>query len=134
MSGSVTDRAPRGSWHGVPRSGAEARDVTREVLRGRSRELVDDCLLVVSELVANAVRHAGGLTGFEVTAGPAGVVVTVRDASHRLPVALRGAGAPPRTEPGGHGWPMVCRLATRVVVTRYRSGGKSIQATVAPPA
>ncbi|MBB1253322.1 ATP-binding protein [Streptomyces alkaliterrae] len=134
MSGPVTDRAPRGAWHGVPRSGAEARDLTREVLRGRSRELVDDCLLVVSELVANALRHAGGLTGFEVAAGPDGVVVTVQDASRRLPVALPGAGVPPRTEPGGHGWPMVCRLATSVVVTRSRSGGKSIRATMTQPA
>lgn len=49
------------------RTSTEAREATRRRLAGiRPMEpaQVDDLLLVVSELVSNAQRHGGGVTGF----------------------------------------------------------------------
>ncbi|MCT7354206.1 ATP-binding protein, partial [Streptomyces sp. 15-116A] len=42
---------------------------------------VDAVLLVVPELFANAVRHAGGVTGFRLEAGSAAAAVAVHDSS-----------------------------------------------------
>jgi hypothetical protein len=59
---------PRGPWW--------ARRFVAEVLTDWGRtDVLDDCLLVVSELASNAVRHAG--SDFTVSLGRAGEVVTV---------------------------------------------------------
>lgn len=73
------------------RSPREARAFAAEVLGGPGsgmaldEEVVDEVVLVVSELAANAVRHAA--TPFELVVDGDGdrVRVEVRDGSHRMP-------------------------------------------------
>ncbi|MGW7577010.1 ATP-binding protein [Streptomyces sp. NPDC054765] len=91
------------------------------------RDAREAVILVVSELVTNAVRHAGGKTcALRLRAGPESVVVTVGDSSPVLPR--------PRTpdvsgEGGGFGWSMVCRIATVVEIKR-EPAGKSVTAVI----
>ncbi|MFF1690893.1 MULTISPECIES: ATP-binding protein [unclassified Streptomyces] len=110
-----------------PRMAQRARDVTRGFLRalapdGDDAEM-ESALLVVSELVTNAVRHAGGITGFGLRAGQGTVTVSVEDASRVPP---QQAPADP-TRPGGFGWPLVQSLALDVQVSGRR-GGKTVSA------
>ncbi len=65
-------------------SPGQARDAARRFLAGLGpveRAQAEAVLLVVSELVTNAVRHAGGVTGFRLDAGSGRVGVTVCDES-----------------------------------------------------
>ncbi|MEV7278873.1 ATP-binding protein [Streptomyces sp. NPDC093111] len=87
--------------------------------------LLDDLLLVVSELVTNAQRHAGGVTGFALDVGPDGATVGVSDASRQAPRCVPGGGL--RT--GGFGWPIVLRLCREVTVD-VRPDGKTVTAVV----
>lgn len=121
--------------HGVPprdgptvRTSAEAREATRRRLasiRPVDRSQVDDLMLVVSELVTNAERHAGGVTGFRLDLARDSVTVSVTD----------GSGEPPTdrsTEaltPGGYGWPIVLHLCREVIVSVH-AAGKTIRAVV----
>ncbi|MEU6157659.1 ATP-binding protein [Streptomyces sp. NPDC047130] len=96
-----------------------------------------DLRLVVSELVSNAVRHGGGLTGFEVRPEAVGVRVFVHDASARVPKALSAPGGFPegdehldRTAPGGYGWPLIHRLARDIRVDRLPEGGKAVSVLI----
>ncbi|MFI7318152.1 ATP-binding protein [Streptomyces venezuelae] len=114
-----------------PRTPAAARDVVRALLRqghnDASEMAVDDAVLVTSELVTNALRHGGGLRGFECRVRPGFVEIAVEDGSDVVPRSR------PRTSllmSGGHGWPSVCRLADDVSVTRLPEGGKCIVARV----
>ncbi|MFJ5550317.1 ATP-binding protein [Streptomyces sp. NPDC093225] len=105
-----------------------ARDVTRTVLaaRGVSEADTGDALLVVTELVANARRHAGGATALRVTCRPPTVEIEVSDDSPEQPVER-----PSRSdEPGRFGWAVINRIAERVT-TAIRSGGKTISVVVA---
>ncbi|MFE1176821.1 ATP-binding protein [Streptomyces sp. NPDC058773] len=87
----------------------------------------DAVILVVSELVTNAVRHAGGqVCTLQLTADPQSVLVIVGDSSSALPR--------PRTpdvtgEGGGFGWSMVCRLAESVEV-HSKQAGKTVTAVI----
>lgn len=103
----------------------DARRITREVLAAERPEVVDDVLMIVSELVSNAVRHAGGVTGFSVRREGETVVVEVADAS---PAHPRSPGTAPDV-PGGFGWMLVNRLADRVDVA-FGPGGKTITVCV----
>ncbi|GAB2941004.1 ATP-binding protein [Streptomyces heilongjiangensis] len=90
-----------------------------------------DLLLVVSELVTNAVRHGGGLAGFDVAVSEAGVRLDVRDYSPAVPTAAHGPGMPPRSHEGsGYGWPLINRLSSQVDVRRPAEGGKTISVLV----
>ncbi len=90
-----------------------------------------DLLLVVSELVTNAVRHGGGIAGFDVTLTPEGARLSVRDYSAAVPVGLHGPGALPRVHEGsGYGWPLINRLSREVDVERRTAGGKTISVLV----
>ncbi|MET7542280.1 ATP-binding protein [Streptomyces sp. NPDC005507] len=117
-----------GSLAGVsPHLAKGARDVTRGFLLtlapdGDGAE-VESVLLVVPELVTNAVRHAGGLTGFGLRVGQGTVTVSVGDAS-RVPPQWWPADS---TRPGGFGRPLVQSLATEVQVSGRR-GGKTVSA------
>ncbi|MFF3728022.1 ATP-binding protein [Streptomyces erythrochromogenes] len=106
---------------------AQARESARRVLAEQDAPppLVDDVLTVVSELVSNAVRHAGGVTGFQVTVRAGQVVVEVSDRSALLP-HLR---PPSPHTPGGFGWRVVKTLAPSTFVRSHRSG-KSIVAAL----
>ncbi|MEU6313336.1 ATP-binding protein [Streptomyces sp. NPDC047014] len=106
-------------------SSAQARESARRVLAEAeaSPELVERVLMVVSELVANAHRHAGGVTGFQVSVRDGRITVMVSDRSP-LPPRLR-----PRSpqSPGGFGWRMVKTLAPETFV-RFHRGGKTVVA------
>lgn len=105
-----------------------ARDVTRRFLSvvapgGGSK--ADAVVLVVSELVANAVRHAGGVRGFRLEESLGIVTVAVQDASTTLPRPRpMDAG-----DPGGFGWHLVQELSVHVQV-RVHSAGKTVAAAV----
>ncbi|MFK0223677.1 ATP-binding protein [Streptomyces vinaceus] len=105
---------------------ARARTMAEAVLSTMSlpARAVDDVLVVVSELVGNARRHAGGATAFTVTARTGTLTVTVSDTSSRVPELQ--AWAPERA--GGFGWRLVNDL-TDALTIRLHPGGKTITAT-----
>ncbi|MCX5589108.1 ATP-binding protein [Streptomyces erythrochromogenes] len=115
---------------------ARARDYARRVLAEQYAppSLVADVLTVVSELVSNAVRHAGGVTGFRVTVRAGQVVVEVSDRSALLPHL----GPPCPHTPGGFGWRVVKTLAPSTFVRSHRTGKTVVAAlpthTGRPPA
>ncbi|MYW98738.1 MULTISPECIES: ATP-binding protein, partial [unclassified Streptomyces] len=82
-------------------------------------------LLVVSELVTNALRHGGGTCTLDLTAHPDTIEVAVHDSS---PQAPRMRTPDLNGDTGGFGWPMVNRLARTTSVTLGPSGGKTVRA------
>ncbi|MEU3891705.1 ATP-binding protein [Streptomyces sp. NPDC029041] len=129
---------PPGAHRARPCKPAEARRAVELAVAERCRATrtpcdtaaLSDALLVASELTTNAMLHGGGVTDFQVDVDDPGVRVSVSDRSDALPVTA------PRTDPhgrirhGGHGWPIVCRLARDVRVSDLPSGGKCITAVV----
>ncbi|MFF1720548.1 ATP-binding protein [Streptomyces sviceus] len=121
-----------------PSRPAEARQAVERAVSERCRathtpcdaQALSDALLVASELTSNAILHGGGVTDFRVTVEGRGVCVSVSDRSAALPVAKAPVDPQGRWRPGGHGWPIVCRLARDVRVTDLPSGGKCITAVV----
>lgn len=115
-----------------PEMAADARDaVSAFVARlhpAPTTHMVQSLLLLVSELVTNAVRHAGAVTALWLTADRRGVHVRVTDPSPARP-RNRTPDLTGRT--GGFGWPMVQRLAQEVRIREAVGGGKVILATVA---
>ncbi|MER5567251.1 ATP-binding protein [Streptomyces goshikiensis] len=105
----------------------DARAIAHEVLAAADvgERLMDDVLLVVSELVSNAVRHAGGVTDFRVRRLPDCVAVEVSDASSLSP---RMPGTPVEV-PGGFGWLLVNKIADRTEI-RSHDAGKTITAFI----
>ncbi|MFI9825425.1 ATP-binding protein [Streptomyces sp. NPDC052013] len=94
------------------------------------RDMID-LSLVVSELVTNAIRHGGGLAGFDVLTTRDGVRIAVHDHSDVIPEAALGGADLPRTHHGsGYGWPLVSRLARETEARRRPGGGKTIAVLV----
>ncbi|MFI6206453.1 ATP-binding protein [Streptomyces sp. NPDC051041] len=127
-------------------SAAAARAYAESVVRqewaaaGRTPrdEDVIDLLLVVSELVTNAIRHGDGLAGFEARTTAEGVRIAVHDNSEIVPEVAYGPGPLPVGHHGnGYGWPLIIRLARDIVITRRPEGGKTVSVLVpmreAPP-
>ncbi|MEU9959776.1 ATP-binding protein [Streptomyces sp. NPDC050982] len=113
------------------RAVGQARSVARGFLAVAAPEgesAVDAVLLVMSELFTNAVRHAGGATGFRLEAGPGTVTVAVYDASTVSPCAL----PLDVTSPGGFGWHLVRELSVDVRA-KVHAAGKTVTAVVACP-
>ncbi|MEW1905247.1 ATP-binding protein [Streptomyces sp. NPDC086147] len=111
-----------------PVSPARARDhvralVDRELSRPPEASRLNDLLLVVSELVTNAVRHGGGVAscGVRLDSDARVIVLEVADYSTVHPATSQAGDF----TPGGFGWPIITRLSTDVTVTP-RSGGKTI--------
>ncbi|MFH9723661.1 ATP-binding protein [Streptomyces sp. NPDC017254] len=108
---------------------ARARDSARRFLEGLvpapAPEVADTVILVVSELVTNALRHGGGVCTLDLTARPDGINVAAHDPSPQVP-RMRTPDLNGGT--GGFGWPMVNRLAAATSVTRPASGGKTVSA------
>jgi anti-sigma regulatory factor (Ser/Thr protein kinase) len=107
---------------------AQARASARAVLaaRGVAGQEADDVLLLVTELVSNARRHAGGVTALRISCGSGRAVVEVSDARQDLPHSR----PTPAGVPGRFGWVVVHRIAERVTV-RTGPAGKTITAVVA---
>ncbi|WP_329285375.1 ATP-binding protein [Streptomyces sp. NBC_01455] len=123
-----------------PRSPAEVREAVRQALDSARRSrgpgattdatAVGDVLLVASELTTNAMLHGGGVTAFEVIPGEREVRLSVSDRSDDMPTPVRRAGGPGTLQIGGHGWPIICRLARDIMISYLRAGGKRITAVV----
>ena len=111
---------------------AGARESTRDFLdrlvHPIAAEAADTVVLVVSELVTNALRHGGGTCTLDLTAHPDSIEVAVHDPSPQAP-RLRTPDLNGGT--GGFGWPMVNRLARATTVTRRTPGGKTVSALLA---
>ncbi|MCX5202596.1 ATP-binding protein [Streptomyces sp. NBC_00237] len=90
---------------------------------------LDAVLLVVSELVTNAVRHTSGWWRLRLRAGQEQLVVEMDDSSCDPPVPRE----PDFSGGGGFGWHMVQRLAGHVEV-RPLPDGKRVRATWPRPA
>jgi anti-sigma regulatory factor (Ser/Thr protein kinase) len=86
------------------------------------RAVVEDVLLMTSELVTNACLHAGGPQELAVSAAGDRLRIEVADASSDRP-RLRPLAAP--AYPGGHGLRVVQRLA-RSWGSEPRPGGKVV--------
>ncbi|MEV5492666.1 ATP-binding protein [Streptomyces bobili] len=131
----------------APARAVTARVTTAAAARAHVRAMVDACwnatarpaverdvidlLLVVSELVANAVRHGGGLAGFEASPAADGIRLAVHDHSDVVPEAAHGPGALPAGHHGsGYGWPLIIRLARDISISPRPSGGKTISVFV----
>ncbi|MFJ4771257.1 ATP-binding protein [Streptomyces uncialis] len=111
---------------------ADARESTRTFLEGLVRPIkdaaADTVVLVVSELVTNALRHSGGTCTLDLTAYPDAIEVAVHDPSPRMP----GMRTPDLTGgTGGFGRHMVDHLARTTAVTRRPTGGKTVSALLA---
>ncbi len=120
-------------------SAAAARSYVRSVVEEHrlvpsgptGERAVMDLLLVVSEVVTNAIRHGGGLAGFEVALLPEGVRLSVHDYSDAVPSAAYGPGTLPHTHEGsGYGWPVIIRLSREIHIERRRAGGKTVTVLV----
>ncbi|MFI1799227.1 ATP-binding protein [Streptomyces sp. NPDC020379] len=110
---------------------AGARHATAEFLaRNCPWADLDAVVLVVSELVANAIRHTGGWWRLCVRAVQGRLVVEIADASPRPPEPR----TPDLAGGGGLGWHMVERLAPRLEVVDRRPEGKTVRATWLRPA
>ncbi|MFE9680252.1 ATP-binding protein [Streptomyces sp. NPDC002701] len=133
--------APSRSAPSGPSSPAEVRERVRHALaearRTRRRDaalggddIIGDALLVASELTTNAMLHGGGVTGFEVTLDDETVRLSVCDRSEDFPAPKHHADARGFMRPGGHGWPIVCRLSRDITISELGTGGKRITAVV----
>lgn len=108
-------------------AGARAR--ARSFLHGLTHpitgEAAETVVLVVSELVTNALRHGGGTCTLDLTAYPDSVEVAVHDPS---PQAPRWRAPDLDGGAGGFGWPMVDQLSLATAVTPTSGGGKTVRA------
>ncbi|AXE24900.1 ATP-binding protein [Streptomyces globosus] len=87
----------------------------------------DIVLLVVSELVTNAVRHTPGPCTLHLSRYEAGVGIDVSDTSPDPPVPR-----PPHVNgAGGWGWILVNHLAEELSVRPTPEGGKTVHAYIA---
>ncbi|WP_405791846.1 ATP-binding protein [Streptomyces sp. NBC_00029] len=107
---------------------ALARRAARRFLQARCPWAdVHDVLLVVSELLGNAVRHTEGAWLLRMSCRQEGLVVEVHDGSRTLPAPRPGDAE----NGGGFGWGIVQQLASSVTVRPHRSG-KSVRAVWHP--
>jgi anti-sigma regulatory factor (Ser/Thr protein kinase) len=103
---------------GTPRSAALARQAARQLL-GDSHPATETAMLLVSELVTNAVQHTrsgepGGSVTIALCTGPAGLLIQVRDdggASEPRVAAIAGVTADAAEH--GYGLRLVDALAER---------------------
>ncbi|QMU77109.1 ATP-binding protein [Streptacidiphilus sp. PB12-B1b] len=116
---------------GGPGTLARARDRTREfldALPGVSQTVLQDGLILVTELVSNAMRHAPGPAALELADRPGEVTIAVSDSSTRLPEPRA---ADLTAADGGFGWHLVQRLSQAVRVQLDPPHGKTVSATLA---
>ncbi|MFE6001679.1 ATP-binding protein [Streptomyces sp. NPDC056454] len=99
-------------------------------LKSASQHAETDAHLAVSELISNALRHGGGLTGFKADLNPDAtrLRLQVEDSSPEPP---RSCPAPDPATPGGRGWAIIKRIATTCSVAILPGAGKRITVTIA---
>jgi anti-sigma regulatory factor (Ser/Thr protein kinase) len=98
------------------------RAVRRELCDWGAAELVDDCSLIVTELVANAVRHGGSGIHFRLGTNGSWVYGEVFDEGAALPRVCRADS----DSTGGRGLVIVDRLADEWGVAELPGGGKIV--------
>lgn len=103
------------------RAPSTARKSVREVCATCFPHLVDDAVLLVSEVVTNAVKHGQAPVHLCIECGPAGILIEVEDANPELPRARRDD----RRRHSGRGLVLVQRLATEWGV-RLTGRGKQV--------
>ncbi|WP_406733088.1 ATP-binding protein [Streptomyces sp. NBC_01794] len=116
-------------WGWMPAAaGAQAEEPAEEPAAGEA-ELVEDVLLLVSEVVTNACLHAGGPTELVLIHAGERLRIEVADASPESPRPR-----PPRdaSQPGGHGLIVLQRLS-RSWGWAPRGGGKVVWLEVSSP-
>ncbi|MBT2493810.1 ATP-binding protein [Streptomyces sp. ISL-96] len=105
-----------------------ARAFTNSLSPALRTDVADTLVLVVSELVTNALRHGGGHYTLELSASPDTVSAAVTDPNPSPPREvtpdLNGGS-------GGFGWHMVRRLTDTVTITPGPGPGKTINALIA---
>lgn len=89
---------------------------------------IQDLLLLVSELVTNAIRHAGAVTALSFWADEAMLYVQVADPSRdrprqRTPDLSGGT--------GGFGWPLILKLADKADIRDHAPRGKVVLVSMA---
>ncbi|MHA6763999.1 ATP-binding protein [Streptacidiphilus sp. PAMC 29251] len=133
MSPSQESFAPRSAscdLDGLHGSVAAARDFATTFFTAPDEPLAEpvlrDAILVVSELVSNAVRHAPGPCTLRLTQDPEQVTIAVSDGIATLPMP-RSADLAGGT--GGFGWHLLKELARYVRIT-LTPHGKTITAVV----
>jgi anti-sigma regulatory factor (Ser/Thr protein kinase) len=128
MSADEKDPEPPGQTLPLPSDAdgpALAREFISEHANGLSPELLDDALLLVSELVTNAVRYGEPEIVLHVRHDPPGIGVSVHDAGPELPQLTDTP--PDPAKQGGRGLRIVDALAQRWGVSRTRrQPGKTV--------
>ncbi|MEV0097417.1 ATP-binding protein [Streptomyces sp. NPDC050738] len=111
--------------HSVCRARAATRAFTENLNPAPDRDLADTLVMVVSELVTNAVRHGGGRYTLQLSAHPGALSVAVTDPS---PVPPRER-TPDRVDGGGgFGWHMIRASTSGLSVTPGPGPGKTVRA------
>ncbi|WP_277441663.1 ATP-binding protein [Streptomyces sp. SPB162] len=122
-----------GRWHLTGLKG------TMGLVREHARAFLDDgtdapaatvareVLLVIAELVSNAVRHAPGPYVLQLSQDGARLLISVSDGGTSGPVPRP---PDPSAGGGGFGWHLVQRLSERVDVVAHAESGKTVTATV----
>ena len=101
-----------------PRAPAAARASVRATCAPAFPHLLDDALLLVSEVVTNAVKHGHAPLRLTVDCDLTGIVVTVEDASPLMPRARR----TDRRRHSGRGLVLVEKVAVEWGVRRTQVG------------
>lgn len=112
------------SWSLVsdPSAAAAARDVLRQRFSSLPATVLEDVLLLVTELVANAVRHGGGPVTLRLSSTDHYLRIEVTDASPTPPQPLPGS----LEAESGRGLLIVDVLASRWGTTRAVGPGKAV--------
>ncbi|MDJ0465464.1 ATP-binding protein [Streptomyces sp. H27-C3] len=102
-----------------------ARAFTDSLTPAPGPDTADTLVLVVSELVTNALRHGGGHYTLKLSAGPGTVTAAVSDPNPAHPRERTpdlGGGS------GGFGWHMIRHLTHHLTITPGPGQGKIIHA------
>ena len=92
-----------------PTAAAQARHAVRDTCRHLSEGTVSDATLLVSELVTNAVRYAGGIITVVIDCEPDRVAIAVGDDSPAQPIVCD----PHPSETHGRGMRLVDSVAAQ---------------------
>jgi anti-sigma regulatory factor (Ser/Thr protein kinase) len=106
-------------WEASPTTPARARGLVEQLLcRCDLEELLPTAALLTSEVVTNAVMHAGGTIVVRVACRPPRLRVEVADSSEQIPVP----GSPLSSATSGRGLQLVEALASDWGTTREGQG------------